>query len=216
MGARQICPKCQWEMPHTGYMRYADNPVARKFWGLIPVVNASSLIFFSAKSPYRNMIHDFKYHGMWDRCEELGTLMACAIRDGGLYDDVDLIIPIPLHRRRMWKRGYNQSEYIAQGIARELNKELNSLVLMRTKHNPPQAQTTDKEGRWDNVKGIFTLSNAATLRGKHILLVDDVLTTGSTIISAAQTILDAEPTSRISVVTFAVSATELFKNRRVR
>lgn len=209
-GAELICPRCQWDMPQTGYCRVHDNPVARKFWGLLPTEEASSLIFFSTNSPYRELIHLFKYKGQWGISRTLGEWFGTQLREGGLYEGVDVIVPIPLHRRRLLKRGYNQSEYIAQGIARTLGKPLCCGNVVRSGYNRSQTRTRDHNDRWENVEGIFSVRRPEALAERHILLVDDVLTTGATLISCGETILRNVPGSRISIATLAVSAYELF------
>lgn len=209
-GARLICPRCRWDMPLTGYARSHDNPVFKKFGGLIPIAEASSLFFFTRGSRYRAMIHSFKYRGQWRISQQLGTLMGEALREGGLYRSVDVIVPIPLHFRRRLKRGYNQSEYLAEGIARSLGVPVDKSCLKRHVHNPSQASTRRRNDRWDNVRGIFSVRRPDRLAGRHILLVDDVLTTGATLISCAETLLGQAPGCRISIVTLAVSAHELF------
>ena len=116
-GVKFVCPRCAWDMPLTGFYTEHDNPVFRKFGGLIPVEEASSLIFFSHRSKYRNIIHRFKYYGQWGLSIELGKVIGRKLAVSELYRDIDTIIPIPLHLFRQLKRGYNQSEYLARGIA---------------------------------------------------------------------------------------------------
>lgn len=209
-GARTICPYCRWDMPLTGYARSHDNPVFQKFAGLVPVVEASSLFFFTRGSHYRDMIHSFKYRGQWRICLELGTLMGETLRESDLYQTIDCIVPIPLHFRRRLFRGYNQAEYLAEGISHSLHIPVEKHCLKRHIHNPSQASTRHRNDRWENVRGIFTLQRPDKLAHQHILLVDDVLTTGATLITAAETLLEKVPDCRISIMTLAVSAHDLF------
>lgn len=209
-GARLICPHCHWDMPLTGYAHSHDNPVFKKFGGLLPIVEASSLLFFTRNSRYREMIHAFKYRGQWRTSLELGTLLGETLNEGGLYRTIDLIVPIPLHYRRRLKRGYNQAEYLAEGISRSLKVPVDKTCLKRRVHNPSQASTRQRKERWENVQGIFTVRHPEKIAGCHILLVDDVLTTGATLISCAETLLEKVPECRISIATLAVSAHELF------
>lgn len=197
-------------MPLTGYARSHDNPVFKKFGGLLPVVEASSLLFFTRNSRYREMIHAFKYRGQWRTSLELGILLGESLREGGLYRTVDIIIPIPLHYRRRLKRGYNQAEYLAEGISRCLGIPVYKNGLKRQVHNPSQASTRQRNERWENVQGIFSVRHPEKITGHHILLVDDVLTTGATLVSCAETLLKSVPECRISMATLAVSAHELF------
>ena len=213
-GVSFLCPACQWEMPLTGYCTEHDNPVARKFWGLVPIEEASSLFFFSSHSPYRNLIHNFKYRGQWRVCEKMGIWFGKELRESGLYDTVDLIVPVPLHPRRLLLRGYNQSEYIARGIAASLGKHLEPHCLIRKRYNRSQTKTHSRKDRWENVSGIFSVRHPERLEGKHILLVDDVLTTGSTLTACAETLLKHLSSCRISIATLAVSLYELSRKKK--
>lgn len=207
-GARTVCTACRWDAPLTNFWREFDNPVARKFWGIVPVVNAAAFIFFVKGSGYRDLVHGFKYHGRWHQAQEMGEWFGAELLAGGLYNDVDVVIPVPLHIRKALHRGYNQSEYIARGIAAQLRVPVDTRSVSRTRHNPSQALKEHRE-RWENVKGIFTVRRPERLNGKHILLVDDVLTTGATITSCAEAILRELPGCRISIVTLAVSRSDI-------
>lgn len=209
-GVSLFCPHCQWDMPLTGYCSIHDNPVYAKFGGLIPVQEASSWLFFTTPSRYRDLIHSFKYRGTWKLCNQLGTLMGYALAEGGLYQDVDLILPVPLHPFRKWRRGYNQAEYLAEGIAKALKRPVCRDHLIRKHYNRSQATTLKRHQRWENVQNIFAVHHPEHLSGKHLLLMDDVLTTGATLISCAETLLKNSPDCRISIATLAVSAHELF------
>ncbi len=207
-GSSVVCTACRWEMPLTHYCRELDNPVAEKFWGHLPVANASSFIFFTEGSRFRRLIHAFKYRGGWRLALDLGRWYGAQLAEGGLYADVDVVVAIPLHWRRRLRRGYNQSEYLAEGIARSLGKPLDRRSVRRRVNNPSQTHT-EAADRWENVSGVFSVRRAEALAGKHILLVDDVLTTGATIISCGEAILAAVPGARLSVATLAVSKKSL-------
>ncbi len=204
-----LCPSCQWEIPLTEYCFEHDNPVARKFWGMIPIEEASSMFFFSSHGLYRNLIHRFKYRGQWNICKRMGIWFGKELRKSGLYNTVDVVIPVPLHPRRLFHRGYNQSEYLAQGIAESLGKQTETHCLIRKRYNRSQTKTHNRKDRWENVVGIFAVRHPEKLEGKHILLVDDVLTTGSTLTVCAETLLKHVTSCRISIATLAVSSYEL-------
>lgn len=203
-GASTVCNSCRMAAPLTYYWTQIDNPVVHKFWGLIPIINASAFLFFVHGNGYRKLIHSFKYHGNWRPAFEMGQWYGAEMARGGLYSDVDIVIPIPLHIRKRLSRGYNQSEYIARGIADSLGIHTDTSSVCRRHHNPSQALKSPRE-RWNNVHDIFAVRHPERLRGKHILLVDDVLTTGATITSCAETILKAVPDARISIAVLAVS-----------
>lgn len=207
-GARAVCTLCRWNAPLTGFWQQIDNPVARKFWGVLPIVNASSFIFFVRGSGFREMIHGFKYHGRWRHALQMGEWFGGELSRCGLYGDVDVVVPVPLHRRKKLKRGYNQSEYIARGIASQLGVRPDAHSVVRHRYNPPQAMKEHRE-RWENVEGVFSVRRPRRLAGKHVLLVDDVLTTGATITSCAEAILSSAPGVRISIVTLAVSKSDM-------
>lgn len=135
------------------------------------------MIFFTQGNAYRSMIHGFKYRGQWRTALRLGRWFGTELRESGLYGDVDVVVPVPLHYRRLLSRGYNQAEYFGRGIAEALGVPLDARSVVRSGYNRSQARTTDRSERWDNVKGIFSVRRPASLAGRHLLLVDDVLTT---------------------------------------
>ena len=208
-----MCTRCIYDFPQTGFAAKPDNPVVELFWGQIPVVQACSFFWYIHESGYRRMIHAIKYGGRWNLGGRLGEWFGAEMERGGLYGGVDVVIPIPLHAFRRLRRGYNQSEYIAEGMARMLCRPVDTTSVVRAKHNKSQT-TRPRNERWENVEGIFAVRNPSALEGKHILLVDDVLTTGATIISCAEAIMASAPGCRISVATLAASKSHLQSTRR--
>lgn len=208
-GENLVCTACRYRIPMTGFCRTADNPMWRKFWGLVPVERAAALYWFVEGSGWRRMIHDFKYGEMWLLAIRLGRWLGAELAAGGLYGDVDVVVPVPLHWRKRLSRGYNQSEYIAEGVAHSLGVPFDFRSVRRTVNNPSQTQQRHGD-RWNNVAGIFAVRYTERLRGKHVLLVDDVFTTGATVISCAEAIVAAcEGDVRVSVATVAASHKEL-------
>ncbi len=203
-GSRTICTRCRAEAPLTRFWLAPDNPLTRSFWGLLPVEHASAFLFFSEQSGWRRLIHDFKYHRQWRLAYEMGRWYGAELGESDLYHSFDIIVPIPLHWRKRLKRGYNQSEYLARGIALELGLKVDCHSVRRHRNNPSQAQRS-REERWQNVEGIFSVRHPERLAGKHILLVDDVLTTRATLISCGTAILEAVPDCRISIAVLATS-----------
>jgi len=212
-GSAFMCADCIYDFPLTGFPGRPDNPVVELFYGQIPIVQGSALFWYVHGSGYRKMIHALKYHGRWGLARSLGEWLGSELEEGGLYGGVDVVIPIPLHGLRRIRRGYNQSEYLAQGIAEKLCRPVDFRSVRRHKYNRSQALRSRKE-RWANVEGIFSVRHPKRLEGKHILLVDDVLTTGATIVSCAEAILRAAPGCRISVATLAASKSHLQAARR--
>ena len=199
-----ICIRCRYEIPLTGYCHLAENPVKEHFAGLVPLVQGSAFLFYSGQSLWRDMVHRFKYGGEWAIAESMGRWYGAELRDSGLYDDIDIVVPIPLHPLKTLRRGYNQSRYLAEGIARELGAKVVADAVVRRRNNPSQARRRGSE-RWDNVEALFELRKTDRLRGRHLLLVDDVLTSGATLTACAEAILRAQPDCRISIATLAVT-----------
>lgn len=203
-GAHTVCTHCRGTIPLTRFWEEFDNPLTQRLWGLIPVVHASAFFYFVDGSGWRTLIHRFKYRGAWRIAREMGVWYGNYLAASGFCDDVDVVIPVPLHWRKRLKRGYNQSEYLAEGIASELGVAMDRHSVVRRRNNPSQAQT-QADSRWENVRGIFGADHPERLAGRHILLVDDVFTTGATIASCAEEILRSAPDCRISIAVLAVS-----------
>lgn len=207
-GADFLCNYCRWAIPLTDFWHKPDNPICAKFDGHVPIENASAFYYFVHGSGFRDLIHRFKYHGGWRIAEKMGEWYGSELASSKLYADIDLIIPVPLHIRKRIIRGYNQSEYIACGMSRAMGVPIDCQSIKRSVHNRSQTRHRRKE-RWNNVEGIFSVRRPSQLEGRHILIVDDVMTTGATLISLCNSILQAAPDCRISIATLAVSKSEL-------
>lgn len=207
-GERCVCTLCRATAPLTGYWREADNPVVRKCWGLLPVVQASGFLFFVHGSGWRQLIHGFKYRGSWRTAREMGEWYGRYLSESGLYADVECVVPLPLHPFKRCRRGYNQSEYIAEGIAAQLGVPVERRSVYRRRNTASQARKSHRE-RAGNVEGAFAVRHPERLAGRHLLLVDDVMTTGATLLSCADEILRSVPDCRISLAALAVSQRDL-------
>lgn len=175
------------------------------FGNMLPIESAAAMFWFVGGTDWQRVIHNFKYHGRWFFAQKMGEWLGEELRDSGNFDDIDLIIPIPLHYRRRLKRGYNQSEQLAIGVGRKLGVKCDFRAVRRKIYNESQTLKSRKE-RWDNVEEIFEVRRAQKLRGRHILLIDDVMTTGATMSSCAESIYRAcDGDVRISIATLAVS-----------
>ena len=199
-----ICIKCRYNIPLTNYWLKEENPVKEKFAGLVPIEQGSSFIFYAGDSLWRTMIHRFKYSGEWQIAYNMGRWYGAELKASGLYDDVDLVIPIPLHYIKILKRGYNQSTYLAEGIAKSLGAKVDTRATRRIRNNPSQARRGARD-RWENVDKLFHIVHPERLRGKHILVVDDVLTSGATLTTFLKEVTQTIPDCRISIATLAVT-----------
>lgn len=203
-GDAVVCPSCEITAPLTYLWVEPYNVMCERFWGLLPVERASAFFWYVEGSPWRKLIHNFKYNGRWRVAYDMGRWYGACLKEGGQFAEVDVVVPVPLHWRRHLRRGYNQSEYLARGIARELGVECDTGSVRRCRYNTSQVSHSATE-RWDNVEGIFKVRNAERLRGKHILLVDDVFTTGATIMSLGGEILSQVEDVRLSVAVLSTS-----------
>lgn len=202
-GEEGLCMKCNMDMPRTNYHLRKDNPVERLFWGKIPLERATSYFFYQKGSSFRQILHQLKYGGRKDLGELMGRFMAAELASAGFFKDVDRIVPVPLHPRKRKLRGYNQSECIAHGISAVTGIPMDTSSVIRKKHTDTQTRKSTYE-RWENVDGIFHLLHPGRLRGKHVLIVDDVLTTGSTTTACADAFKGVE-SIRISILTLAAA-----------
>lgn len=203
-----ICTLCRISAPMTYYWNEYENPVKEKFAGMVPVEQASAMLFFVRGSGWQRLIHAFKYHHRYALARELGRWYGRLLKESGLYADVDAVVPLPLHPLKRLRRGYNQAEYIAEGIAEELALPLVRGALVRRRNTLSQARTPRRE-RAANVEGAFAVRDAKPLAGRHLLLVDDVLTTGSTLTAAIEALLAVLPDVRVSVAVLVASRKEL-------
>ncbi|CCZ40834.1 putative uncharacterized protein [Bacteroides fragilis CAG:558] len=203
-GEECLCTCCNINLPRTGFHLRKDNPVECLFWGRIPgLKRASSFLFYRKGSDFRRILHLLKYGGYKELGEVMGRYMAAELSSGGFFDGVDMIIPVPLHRKKQKLRGYNQSEWIARGIASVTGIPLCAECMIREKNTETQTRKSTFE-RWEDVEGIFRLCDTVHFEGKHVLLVDDVLTTGATTVACASAFARVSGI-RISVLTLAVA-----------
>ena len=192
-----ICPSCLLKLPFINIKGAPGNPVERLFWGVVPIVRASSMLVYHPGNQVERLIHSFKYYDRDDLAIELGRQMAQELLPTGFFDGIDFIQPVPLHPKRQRQRGYNQSQRLAQGIAEVTGIAVGDFVV-RTKDNVSQTQLTHEERR-KNVENIFApkTSEVERLHPRHVLFVDDVITTGSTIISCIQS-LTGQPAAAVT------------------
>jgi ComF family protein len=198
-----ICLNCLHHIPRTNFHLQSDNPVSRLFYGRVNIEYATAFFYFSKGSKYQTLLHDLKYRGMKELGEEIGKHFAIDLLKSPEFNSIDIVCPVPLHPSKEKKRGYNQSWWIASGIAKQMNKELSGNNLFRNTATETQTRKS-RFARWQNVEGIFELSDPRAFSGKHILLIDDVVTTGATLEACATAILSVT-NAKISIATLATA-----------
>lgn len=199
--SEQICFVCHVNLPKTYQYLDKQNHTAKLFWGRYPLEHAFATYSYSKNNVVQNLIYDLKYRGNQEVGKLLGQNIAKEVKESNL--NIDVIIPVPLHPSKLQQRGYNQSLSIAEGIQKVLSCPIDTTTLIRTINTDSQTRKTKFE-RWENVKEIFNLSNNIELENLHVLLVDDVVTTGSTIEGCCHT-LGQIKNIRISVVAIAAA-----------
>ncbi len=204
-----ICTTCMLDAPLTYYWREGHyNPMAERLQNMRPEIeDVVALIYFIHDSPWRGMIHRFKYSSAFRYGFTFGRWMGAELLESPNFTEIEYVVAVPLHPLRLLRRGYNQSDSIAKGAAEAMSCKVISNGVRRKRHNSAQA-STERNRRWDNVEGLFEVRDPKSFEGRNVLLVDDVFTTGATILSCAEAILDAAPTCRIWIATFAVSSQE--------
>lgn len=202
-GEKQLCINCLADLTATHYTNHPDNRTERLLGGRIPFANAASIFFFRHGNTVQKTVHAMKFSGNSDLCLLMGHLMGRELLASGRFDNVDLLVPVPLHWRRRLQRGYNQSELLCRGIAQVMHRKVNARALRRHRYTHQQSlqASSDREA---NVQDAFSLRHPEDLAGHHILLVDDVLTTGATISSCCQPLADV-PGLTVSIATFCIA-----------
>ena len=196
-----ICTECFVVIPRTNYHFVEDNPVAQLFWGRCLIEKAAAFSYYNKGSRIRKLIHNLKYNGIREIGYDLGRLYGLSLKTSGFINDIDIIIPVPLHPMKKSIRGFNQSETISMGIADATHLPVDIKSLARVLVSATQTKRSRYE-RWTNVEGIFQVLDSQTIMGKHVLLVDDVITTGSTIESCTNELLKIEGV-KVSAVALA-------------
>lgn len=199
-GEHFICTRCKIELPRTGFQTNPSNPVAQLLWGRALIENATSYFYFQKGNRLQHIIHHIKYKGEKEAGYELGYAFGLELTETP-FIDIDFILPVPLTRERLKKRGYNQSEWIANGIAEAIKRPVKKNVLYRTSSDGSQTHKNRFE-RWESVEENFAVENVSSIINKHVLLVDDVITTGATLEASANALLKI-PGCKVSIATLA-------------
>lgn len=200
-GEKYLCTDCLAQLPYTDYhlLPAAANPLSRRFWGKVPIGHTLSYLRFLRRGRVQHLLHQLKYQGQRDVGLALGRWYGHDLARQGLR--FDLIVPVPLHPRKLATRGYNQSDTFAEGLAETMETPWHAHALRRTTHTDSQTRKSRLE-RWQNVARVFEVADIAAIQGKHVLVVDDVLTTGATLEACAAVLL-AAGAAEVSVATIA-------------
>ncbi|MBS1758804.1 MAG: ComF family protein [Bacteroidetes bacterium] len=199
-----LCMRCIASLPETNYELHAANPVEKIFWGRLPLANATAQYYFTKESLVQHLMHQFKYKENRELGLQLGIMMGEQLKQSKRFDDVTALVPLPLFPMKEKKRGYNQATVLCQGIASVLKLP----VLDKAVTRPQHTETQTKKGRierWKNVEGKFLVKNREHLLGHHVLLIDDVITTGATLESCGNELLQIE-NLKLSVATLCVAS----------
>jgi ComF family protein len=202
-GEELVCLDCRLSIPRTGYETVRDNEVEKLMWGRCYLERAAAFSFYTRGSRIRRIIHSLKYKGVKELGPWAGKYYGSTLISSGFMDGIDMIIPVPLHLSKQRKRGFNQSELICSGLSEATGIQLNTTALARVTPSETQTRRSRFE-RWKNVEGIFRLTDSEQVKGRHILLVDDVITTGSTIEACTNELMKAEGVT-VSAVALAVA-----------
>lgn len=202
-GEKEICTKCLYDLPYTDYHRHHENRVAKQLWGRLPINAAMAMLYFKKGTKVQNLMHALKYKGKTDVGIKFGNLLGERLQMSEAYKEIDLIMPVPLHPAKKKARGYNQSEFIAKGIAEVINAALSKNHLIRNKITESQTKKS-RYTRFENMQAVFTVNKTEELNNKHVLLVDDVITTGATLEACGNALLQTNINKlSIAAVAFA-------------
>ena len=205
-GERFICTDCNVKLPYTNYHIYGateHNPLQRRFWGKVPVRFVLAYLHFKPKGRVQRLLHQLKYKGASNLGMHLGKRYGSVLKDHQLHEQFDIIIPVPLHKQKQQKRGYNQSDSFAEGLASKMDLTLDLKVLIRTMNTSSQTNKS-RLHRWQNVEQVFQVKDPEAVKAKRVLLVDDVMTTGATLEACALVLLESG-CAEVSVVTIAAA-----------
>jgi ComF family protein len=200
-GEKNICLSCFHDLPFTDYHLHADNRAAKQFWGRLPCHAVMAMLYFKKGSRVQQLMHRLKYNGQTELGLELGQLVGERLKQSSNFSGIDFVIPVPLHKRRERLRGYNQSKCIADGIAERLQVPVLTHVLIKPVSTASQTRK-GRFSRYENLKSVFEVRDLQIIRDKHVLLVDDVITTGATL-EACGLALFAAGISSLSIATVA-------------
>jgi ComF family protein len=204
-GEHKICTACRGTLPFTHYHKLnpTNNPITQKFFGKIPILYGLSFLQFTKDGKVQSLLHQIKYNNEPELAEMLGNWYGAELNDLSFAQNFDMILPVPLHPKKLKIRGYNQSDYFAKGLSHGLKIPFYNNILIRNTHSSTQTKKSRYQ-RWQNVNAIFDIAERYDVYNKSILIVDDVVTTGATLEACARILLEANAQS-VSIATIAVA-----------
>ena len=203
-GEETICSICHFHLPKTHFHNDPDNPLNKVFWGRVDLEAVASFVYFQKGGTVQHLLHQLKYKGRQEIGYRIGKWYGQELCYANIFRDVERIIPVPLHPNKLRKRGYNQSRMFAEGLVSVMNAELEDRCLYRKVDTKTQTRKS-RYKRWENVENIFAVKNPEKIRGRHVLLVDDVITTGATLEACAQALLKV-PGVKVSAASIAFAS----------
>jgi ComF family protein len=198
---RTICSSCNHNLPYTNHHLLKSNDTTKKFYGIIPIEFSAAMLYFHQKGIVQNLIHNLKYKNHQEIGTLLGNWYAKDIETVAKIKKFSEIIPVPLHKKRLEERGYNQVTTFCEALSNELQIPYNPSLLYRNRYSKTQTKK-DKENRKEVTNALFDVTYTVADHNKHFLLVDDVMTTGATLEACAKALLKI-PNSKVSIVTIA-------------
>lgn len=198
---QQLCLHCLSQLPVTNFFDQPGNPVEKNFYGRLAVRNAGAAYFFTKGSLMETLVYELKYRGNKDIGYYLGKLLGGFLQNNSRFATIDALVPLPLNPRRQRKRGYNQATLLCEGMASVWNKPVLDKAIVRKVYTETQTQK-GRITRWENMKGVFEVAEPSAIQNKHILMVDDVVTTGASLEACGAEILKV-PGATLSIATLA-------------
>ncbi len=198
-----LCLRCLKALPYTGFEKAVINYTSGLFTGRLPLEKGASWLFFGKDGLTQKLVHQLKYRGNTALGEYLGFMMGNQLQDVRWFNGIDILVPLPLNKKKFRIRGYNQSEVLCRGLHKATGLPVEEVAVMRTIYTQTQTHKSRLQ-RWSNVEHVFDLQNSHTLEHKHVLLIDDVITTGATMDACGQVLLQV-PGLKLSILSLAVA-----------
>ncbi|HEX4957006.1 MAG TPA: ComF family protein [Lacibacter sp.] len=199
---QHICHQCYTTLPETYFAPHTNNPIEKIFYGRVPVSEAMAAYYFSKQSVLQQLIHTLKYRNNQEVGLQLGRWMGGLLKLSGRFTTIDALIPLPLFPEKEKRRGYNQATVLCNGIAEVINIPVVNDFVLRKRYTDTQTKKGRIE-RWKNVDGSFEVNDSSSLKPKHVLLVDDVITTGATLEACGTAIVESGTNLSIAVLAWA-------------